>query len=109
MLTGAYRRRLTPHLACRRSTRAQLRPQISIRRLLTTWLPAFRVIVSSVIPIARVVPLLGETSGEPGSGGPGEFHPRAPADPGVTLSRHRALLALAVRLASTRHRLPSAS
>ena len=35
--------------------------------------------------------------------------PRAPTDPGVTLSRHRALLALAVRLASTRRRLPSAS
>ena len=26
------------------------------------------------------------------SGGPGEFHPRAPTDPGVTVSRHRALL-----------------
>jgi hypothetical protein len=47
--------------------------------------------------------------GKPGSGGPGEFHPRAPTDPGVTLSRHRALLTLAVRLASTRHWLPSAS
>ena len=26
------------------------------------------------------------------SGGPGESHPRAPSDPGVTVSRHRALL-----------------
>jgi len=26
------------------------------------------------------------------SGGPGESHPRAPTDPGVTVSRHRALL-----------------
>ena len=26
------------------------------------------------------------------SGRPGEFHPRAPSDPGVTVSRHRALL-----------------
>jgi len=26
------------------------------------------------------------------SGGPGEFHPRAPTDPGVTVSRHRAPL-----------------
>jgi hypothetical protein len=31
------------------------------------------------------------------SGGPGESHPRAPADPGVTLSRHRALLVLLTR------------
>jgi hypothetical protein len=31
------------------------------------------------------------------SGGPGEFHPRAPSDPGVTVSRHRALLVLTAR------------
>ena len=31
------------------------------------------------------------------SGGPGESHPRAPTDPGVTVSRHRALLALTGR------------
>src|ERR1700722_17115862 len=36
----------------------------------------------------------------PLSGGPGEFHPWAPTDPGVTVSRHRAPLALALRLAS---------
>ena len=33
----------------------------------------------------------------PGSGGLGESHPQAPADPGVTVSRHRALLVLTAR------------
>jgi|SRR5450755_3020199 len=32
------------------------------------------------------------------SGGPGESRPRAPADPGVTVSRHRALLILLTRM-----------
>ncbi|MGH3976975.1 MAG: IS3 family transposase [Pseudonocardiaceae bacterium] len=32
-----------------------------------------------------------------GSGSPGEFHPRAPTVPGVTVSRHRALVALITR------------
>ncbi|WP_409497181.1 IS3 family transposase [Amycolatopsis sp. cmx-11-12] len=32
-----------------------------------------------------------------GSGSPGESHPRAPTEPGVTVSRHRALVALITR------------
>ena len=36
--------------------------------------------------LAKVLLLVAE------SGGPGESHPRAPSDPGVTVSRHRALL-----------------
>jgi IclR helix-turn-helix domain len=33
----------------------------------------------------------------PGSGGRREFHPPAPTDPGVTVSRHRALATLLTR------------
>ena len=41
----------------------------------------------------------------PRSGGPGESHPRAPTDPGVTVSRHRAPLTQSSR---TRSSIPSA-
>ena len=42
------------------------------------------------------------------SGGPGESHPRAPTDPGVTVSRHRALVILVTRRARPREPIPSA-
>jgi transposase len=35
------------------------------------------------------------------SGRPGESHPRAPTDPGVTIARHRALVILTTRIAMT--------
>ena len=48
-------------------------------------------------PHNRVMPITADAIPRPGSGGPGESRPRAPADPGVTLSRHRALLILLTR------------
>src|SRR4029077_4090312 len=44
---------------------------------------------------ADSLPFGGQWHGREGferSGGPGESHPRAPTDPGVTVSRHRALV-----------------
>jgi hypothetical protein len=42
------------------------------------------------------------------SGGRRESHPPAPADPGVTVSRHRALIILFTRLARPREPISSA-
>ena len=42
------------------------------------------------------------------SGGPGESHPRAPTDPGVTVSRHRALVLLVTRRTRPRESISSA-
>jgi hypothetical protein len=41
-------------------------------------------------------------------GGPGESHPRAPTDPGVTVSRHRALVLLVTRRTKPRASISSA-
>ncbi len=41
---------------------------------------------------ARIPPMGAAPPHNAVSGGPGESHPRAPSDPGVTVSRHRALL-----------------
>jgi hypothetical protein len=55
-----------------------------------------------VTRLCRIRPVLVRAPGEffqerVWSGGPRESHPRAPADPGVTVSRHRALIVLVTR------------
>jgi len=51
------------------------------------WWWAYRVLHGAAVRV----------SGQgPGSGGPGEFHPRAPTERSVTVSRHSALVILII-------------
>ena len=79
---------------------------LGLKSAFLNWVVAASELQSSQFRGHLPIPTL--TTANHRSGGPGESHPRAPTDPGVTVSRHRALVILVTRHARPRESMPSA-
>jgi hypothetical protein len=66
-------------------------------RLAALLAATYLLVIPIVILLGLVVAALRRRDTHPGRGGRGELHPPAPTDPGVSLSAHRALVALVTR------------